>query len=119
MRDKRNPKIVEIMLGMHVADSIVSTSDADGHLLTRFLKELLPMNDLGELTYYACCLSERDCQKRTLKINQTACINHQADPFDFPSTRLVHARSSVRLRARREGEGACTERYRRTMGGLL
>lgn len=109
-RNKRNHSEIKLTLGVHVDDTIVTSSSADCDASVESLRKLLPTNHLRELTY---------CTSRVLKVSQTTSIDQLVDHIDLPSTSLVPASSSVKLRARKEGGERFTESLREAVGGSL
>lgn len=73
LRNKRNTLNVKIMLAVHVDHMIVASSDNTCNSLVRFLRNSLPTNSLGQLTYYTGGVFERDLDKATSKVIQTTC----------------------------------------------
>lgn len=71
----------------------------------------LRTNNPRKLTYYTGCVFERDRDKEALQISQTARVYQLVDRLDIALTGPVPSHPSVRVRAKRKEEEACTERY--------
>lgn len=59
---------VQMMLGVHVDDIVITSSSIDFDAVVRFLGKRLPTNSLGELTYDLGCVFERDRERGAFEI---------------------------------------------------
>ena len=78
--------MVSLMVRVHVDDTIVS---GERDLCDEFfgqLKQRFPVKNLGELKMYTGCAFERDWDKRTLEMNQTAFAKNMVEQYNISAT---------------------------------
>ena len=112
-------KTVRMIVGVYVDDLVVTGEASSCKTLREYLNGFFPTKDLGCLSYYLGCEYDRDFQRGTLTITQTACIDRLVNKFDVKKTSPTPASSSVELRPRKGNEPKCTQAFREAVGGLM
>ena len=83
------------------------------------LNRLVPINNLGELSWYAGCNFSRDRVKGTLTISQKAFAEKLVEKFGVTRSSRVPASPSVKLEEFDESEPEGQWPYRELVGGLM
>ena len=113
---------VSLMVGVHVDDIIVSGEQDLCDEFFRQLKQRFPVKNLGALKMYTGCAFERDWDKGTLDMNQTAFAKNMVQQYNISATSNIPGSPGVDLGPRKDGEPGGHEeflKYRALVGSLM
>ncbi|CAN0484778.1 unnamed protein product, partial [Discosporangium mesarthrocarpum] len=110
---------VPLLVVTHVDDMIAAGSVGDCDALSEALLTEFPTNNLGPLSWYTGCAFERDWEKGTLTITQTAYIDQLCERFDVSSPSLLPAIAHEQTIPRQDNDEPGPERFRELIGALL
>ena len=112
-------KDIKMIVGVHVDDMILVSSEKDSRWLQEKLCDFFPVKHLGKLSWYMGCSFERDAREGTLKISQKNFASALVERFGITKESDTPASPSVELLPRSENEPQTTEPYREAVGSLM
>ena len=110
---------VSIVTVVHVDDIFAVGLKARCDRFCEDLNRLVPINNLGELWWYAGCRFSRDWDAGTLKISQQAFAENTAASFDVSSGRNTPLSTGLKLEEFNENEPVGDWPFRELVGCLM
>ena len=110
---------VTLIVCVHVDDLAVTAKDKD--TLPAFyaqLKDELPVNDMGDLSWYVGYAFEREKMEGIMKMTQTAFVDSLVDRFDMQYETQTPASVEFDLEPKRTHEKGGEWPYKQAVGGL-
>ena len=111
---------VTLNVCVHVDDIAVTAKEKDTFdAFHAQLKDKFPVNDIGELSWYLGCASERDKMKDVMKMTQTEFVDSLVDRFDIQYATHTPASVEFDLGPKMTHEKVGGRPYKHAVGGLL
>ena len=111
--------IVSLLVVVHVDDLLVAGEKSRVDQLQSDLNKMVPINHLGELSWYLGCSFVRNRSRGLLSISQQAYIDKVIDRFGIEDSTMIPACTTVKLEEFDESEPEGDWPFREAVGSLM